>query len=353
MVTYEIPYLSIPVSTHILDSKIPTQKFMYTANEEVKIINSAKNLTSYPSTLLGKVEIIDTNGNTVKVLSSSITNTWNAGESKSADFLWNTEKTMTGTYKARVTWSEGDKVISVAESSFDIVEDRSLSSTITVDKQKYSADEEVNITGKVTNLGTNNIEKGLNAKINVKNSEGIVIWSSDNNLTELLPDAQTSLKNSWNTAKNPPGKYIVTMEVYKETEKLTESSTVLEIVAGAKGIEGVSGSIEILQKNIYPSDAVGFKYIVNNTGNIDLSDVTARIRIVDTATEIVLETLTEKINIDVTKSYTKEKSWNHKPLKTGKYMVVFDAILSDGKEIPLGSGYIKVEKPYETTISQV
>ena len=48
--------------------------------------------------------------------------------------------------------------MSVAESSFVIAADRSLSSTVTVDKQNYSADEEVNITGKVKNDSVNNIE---------------------------------------------------------------------------------------------------------------------------------------------------------------------------------------------------
>jgi hypothetical protein len=40
-------------------------------------------------------------------------------------------------------------------------------------------------------------------------------------------------------------------------------------------------------------------------------------------------------------------------LRTGVYLVVLDALLSNGTEVPLGSGYIKVGKPYETTINQV
>ena len=145
----------------------------------------------------------------------------------------------------------------------------------------------------------------------------------------------------------------MTMAVYDDSVEITKSNTAFEIVAEAEGVMGVSGILQILQKNIYPSDAVGFKYTMNNTGNVNLLDVTARIRVVDTATETVFGTLVDKTNIDVAASYTSETVWTHEPLKTGTYMVIFDALLSNGKEVPLGSGYIKVEKPYETTVNQV
>lgn len=214
-VTVNLPDLKIPVNKYLLDSKVNTDKSVYTADENVNITNAAKNLTDYPSTLTGKAEITDANGNLVKLLTSDISSTWNAGESKIMDFSWNTGKTITGTYKARITWSEGNKVISVAENSFTIAADKSVSDTVTVDKQKYTADDEVNISEIVKNDSTNNIEKGLSVKTSIKDPEGKIIWNSDNILNELLPTSQTSVKNIWNTAKNAPGQYLVTMEVYR------------------------------------------------------------------------------------------------------------------------------------------
>jgi Mg-chelatase subunit ChlD len=352
-VTVNLPDLKIPVNKYMLDSKVTTDKASYTADEEVNITNTANNLTSYPSTLIGKVEITDTNGNVVNLFTDNVTNTWSAGEIKTMDFTWNTSKTLTGTYKVRVTWSEGEKVISIAETSFSIVADKAVTSSVTVEKQRYTADEEVQINEKVHNDSTNNIENGLSVKTSIKNSDGNVIWSSDNVLPELLPTTQTSVKNSWNTAKNAPGQYVVTMEVYRGDTKLTDSSTIFEIVSETEGVTGVSGSLQVLQKNVYPADAVNFKYTMNNTGNVKLTDITARIRIVDTATEEVVGTITDQTNIDVSSSYTAEKAWTHEPLRTGVYLVVLDALLSNGTEVPLGSGYIKVGKPYETTINQV
>lgn len=71
---------------------------------------------------------------------------------------------MSGTYKARVTWSEGEKVISVADTSFVITENSTASAIVVVDKQKYTADEDVHITSMISNNSTNNIQRGLTAR---------------------------------------------------------------------------------------------------------------------------------------------------------------------------------------------
>ncbi len=344
-VATDLPDLSIPVNKYSLDSKVATDKSVYTASEDVSITNTAKNLTGYPSILTGKIEITDINGNIVKIISENEAGTWNAGESKTADYLWNTGNTITGTYKARVTWSEGERVISIAETSFDVVADAAVSGIVAVDKQKYTADEEVNINETVKNNSTNNIENGLSVKTSITNSEGAIIWSSDNTLPELLPAAQAMVKSTWNTVKNAPGQYSVTMEVYRDTTKLSDSGTTFEIAAEMDGIIGVSGSLEVARKNISPMDDVGFRYTLNNTGNVKLDNVTARIRIVNAASGTVLETITDGTGIDVSSSYAAEKAWVHGPLRTGNYVAVLDAILSDGREVPLGSGYFTVEKP--------
>lgn len=354
-VTDNLPDLQIPVNKYMLDSTVATDKSSYTANENVTITNTAKNLTSAASTLSGRVDIVDANGSLVGNVAKDISNNWAAGESKSLSFTWNTAQTMSGSYKARVTWSEGDKVISVAECGFNVTADAGVAGTVTTDKQKYTADQDVNINETLTNSSTNSIQNALTVKTFVKSAEGTTLGSNDNPVAELLPGAKTSVKNSWNTAKNVPGQYTVVVEVYDGSTMLTQNSTTFEIVSEDtdQGVSGVSGSLQVLQKEIFPADDVGFQYTMNNTGNVKLTDVTARIRIVDTATEEVLGTITDKTSIDVSASYTAEKTWTHAPLPTGAYMVVLDAVLSGGQEVSLGSGYIKVEKPFTTTISQV
>jgi Mg-chelatase subunit ChlD len=352
-VTVNLPDLKIPVNKYLLDSKVETDKESYKANESVTITNTATNLTNEPSTLTGKVEITDANGNLVELVEDNIPMTWNSSESKTTTFTWNSGNTMAGIYKAKVTWSENEKVISMTEASFEIKADGDLTSKIMVDKQQFAADEEVSIRTDLINNSTNSIENSLIVKTSITDEQGTIIWTAEQTVPELLPAAQLTLDSSWNTAQNKPGIYTVKAEVFRGEIKLTESTASFEIVSEKEGIMGISGNIQVLEKNIYPVDQVQFKYTMNNTGNTNLTDVTARIRIVDTATERVLGTIQNQTNIDIASSYSAEKGWEHEPLETGVYMVILDAILANGKEVPLGSSYIQVEKPFETSINQI
>ena len=346
-VTVELPELKIPVNRYMLDSKVTTDKPGYSANENVGITNTVKNLTSYASALIGRVDITDADGHVVETVRENVSGTWNPGESKTMDYLWNPGSTMAGTYRAKVTWSEGDKVISVSEAGFDIRTDSSLSCTVTVDKQQYTADQEVHISQVVTNSSSNSIERDLSVKTVITDELDTVTGVVYNSLPELLPGTNKELKNAWNTAKNLPGRYTVTMEVYGKDAGSAQSKTIFEITSGSEtgGIIGVSGSLEVLQKKIYPGDAVGFRYTVSNTGNVDLNGIAPRIRIADPNTGEILGTISDRADIKVSASYTAEKTWTHEALSTGTYMVVLDALLPDGKEAALGSGYFTVQKP--------
>ncbi len=345
LVEAKLEDLTIPVNKYMLDSELSTDKTDYTANENVEFINTAKNLTNYPSTLTGRLDITDINGNIVAVVEDGVLNTWLAGETKSLNFTWNTLKIVAGKYKARMTWSEGEKVISVAQSSFDIVNSSGITSTITTDRQKYSADEQVNISGTILNNSVNSIEDGLTVTTAVYSPPEISLWSNENIVPELLPEGKAELKNVWNTAKNAPGVYSVTMAVYKDGIGVSQSSTEFEIVPEAEGISGMAGRLQILNNKIYPGDPVGLNCTIDNTGNVKLSRVTPRIRIINTSGMSVTDTITDIIDIDVSQSCSLNKVWTHEPLAKGVYMVVLDAILADGREVPLDSGYITVERP--------
>lgn len=303
-VTETLPDLEISVNKYMLDSAVATDKAVYTANEQATVTNTAKNLTEYATSLNGKVEILDSEGNLVECLTDTAVGTWEAGETKTFTFSWNTGKTITGTYKARVTWSEGSKVISVAQTGFDIVADAEISGTVTVDKVSYTAGEEVHITETINNNSTNSIEAGLNVVTGIKDPNGTEIWGVDNSLPEILPAEQTGVNNAWNTGTYAPGRYIVTMDIFEGTTKLAESSTSFNIVSAAEGIYGITADIDVIQNFVYPADAVEFKYTANNTGNVALNDVMIRIRIVETATETILGTVSDTINLDIQESRT-------------------------------------------------
>ncbi|WP_165755707.1 VWA domain-containing protein [Ruminiclostridium hungatei] len=345
LVTLKLPDVKIPVNIYMLDSKVSTDKAGYGAGENVTVTNEAKNLTDYPAALTGRAEILDSSGNLVKVVGEDEHGAWEAGQTRTFAFSWNTGLTMAGTYTVRITWSEGQKVIAAAQASFEIAEAAGASASMTVDREKYTSDEEVYMNETIRNSSVNSILRGLAVRTSIRNAEGDIIWTGDSLLQELLPDSRTVLKNSWNTGKNSPGQYTAHMEVYKGETMLSESSSTFEVTAEAEGIPGVSGTLAVKKKSIYRGDDVNLAYTISNTGNTALEAVTARLRIVEAATGNVLDTITEQVGLNISESRSGEKIWVHSPLNTGNYMVVFDALFADGTVTALANGYFTVEKP--------
>lgn len=346
-VVINLPDLKISVSKYIFESKVVTDKTSYSENENVNIVNTVKNLTSYTALLKGKVEIIDTDGNVVKAVAENVDSTWSNMESKDINFLWNTEKTAVGTYKVRATWSDGTNSVSIAETSFEVKSATSITNKVTVDKEKYLANQDVTISGTVKNNSDTNNEYNLSVKTIITNSKGETLWSTGNQVSEILKGSESSLKNVWNTSKNSPDKYTVKVEVYKAGTKISENSTTFDIEEDTS----VNGSLQISQDSIYPEDDVALSYKINNIGNTNLTDATVRINIVNSSTKEVVGTLIDKTNIDASSSSLGEKVWSHGAIKVGTYKVSLDLVLSNGKEIPLSSGSINVKSPYDTKVS--
>lgn len=337
--------LQIPVSKYLIDSEVLTNKQTYKANENMEITNITKNMTSYSSTLTGEVIISDSDGNRVAVAESDISNTWLANESKELSFIWNTSNTMAGKYKVQVVWREEEKIISFSECNFEIVIDEDITGTITTEKMSYSANESVNITETIKNNSINSIIDEMIVSTYVCDSSGTTLWSKNTVTSEILPLGKAVLKNTWNTGKNKPGTYTVTMAVYQEEAGFVLDSAIFEIVSGTEGIQGISGSIEIPKNIINSKEAVDFSYKITNTGNMELTEVISRIRIIDTLSMETIGTMTKNNDLSVAQSVYVDETWIHEPIGKGVYMIVLDAVLSNGEEVTLDSGYIMVEKP--------
>lgn len=345
-------YEAIEDEPGTVSSTVSTDKNSYNAGETIQISIKSE-LSSFRRQVHGVLSITDKNNVLITKIDSDINENMIVGIPVNYNNQWKVENLIAGTYKVRIEWDDNGEKVGGGEREFEILPKGGVSNQVATDKAEYSPNENVNITETIKNTSDNSVLKDLSIKIAIKDAEGTIMWEQTNSLNEILQNGSSVLKSSWNTSKNASGDYTVTSEVYKDSIKLSENSAVFKIVSEIEGNIGVSGNLEILNKEIHPEDAVNMKYTINNTGNVNLNNITARIRIVEVSTGSVIDTITDQTSIDVSSNYTSEKTWTHEPLERGTYMVVLDAIISNDKEVPLGSGYIKVEKPYETTISQV
>ncbi|MFZ5988016.1 MAG: prenyltransferase/squalene oxidase repeat-containing protein [Bacillota bacterium] len=335
-------------------SSLVTNKTEYDKGETVSISVYGKNESSLAKKYALTLDILDKNNGLVINIVKDMAVDLSGGQEQVIAKEWNIGTTVADNYIVRAVWKENNSLVAQNTNNIFIKPDGNLINKVATDKAEYGANETVNITETVSNTSTNSVSKELTIKTVITDSQGTVIWNQSNTVNEILQNGNVVLKGSWNTLQASPGAYTVTSEVYKDNVKVSQAGTLFNIKASSfEGIQSVKGNLQVKTKNIYPADTALFDYDLTNTGNVAIENLTARVRVVDVATEKVIGTLEDTLSLGLNETVTKAKAWTHEPLKTGTYMVILDANFSNGKEVPLGSGYIKVEKPYETTINQV
>jgi len=336
-----LPQVEIEENKFKLDTKIETDKVQYHSGEDVEILVDSKNLTSYLCTLTGKVEIVDDNNNVIELISLNEGMTWQPEETLNHNYTWNTKDYIAGTYNVRVTFIEQDKLISSQIKSFEIIPDKNITNRVVTDKIKYYPGEKVSVINSVYNPSSNAIARNLTIRTLITNSRGEVVWGNENTIDEIIYGDTQSRKSMWDIEQNEPGRYTVTSVVYGKNE-LCKDFTVIEILGTQTTGYGIIGSLNVLTKEIYPTDDLVIQIELTNSGNVDIAGVKRNIIIINPSTGEVVDTIEDIINLDVDACDSKEVSWSHKALKSGQYLVVYNAELPNETIINLGSGYFTV-----------
>jgi hypothetical protein len=336
-------YEAIDDEPGTVSSAVYTDKTSYNAGEIIKISVKSE-LSSFRRQVKGVLSITDENNVLISKIDSDINENMIVGIPINYNNQWKVDDLIAGTYKVKIDWYDNEEKVGGGEREFEILPKGGISNQVTTDKAEYSPNENVNITEIIRNTSSNSILRDLTINTAITNAEGTAIWSQSNSINEILQNGNLVLKNLWNTSNNAPGDYTVTSDVYKNEIRLSENSITFKISSEVEGITSVSGDLEILNKDIFTKDGVNIKYTINNTSNVKLDDITARVRIVDVSTGTVVGTLSDQTSIDVSSSFTAERTWTHEPLKAGEYMVVLDALHSDGKEVSLASSYLNVKR---------
>lgn len=353
LVTVDLPDLTIPVSKTSIATNITTDKQQYTANDQVAITVDTKNLSDYGSTLTGLVEITDMDGKTVEVISPGTEIYWNAWESKTFSYSWNSGQVIAGTYKIRVVWSEGNKFIASVEIPFKVGSDGGITNSVTTDKVSYASNETVGIHETVKNTGSNAILTDLTVKTQVLDQAGQVLWDKATPVQEIMPGASLQIKNAWSVAQEIYGDYSVASAVYQGDTVLCQDSAQFTVTSSNQTGQGVSGRLDVFTRNISPNEDVAIQCTLTNQGNSELTGIQRRITVVDPATGEVIDTITDTVNLALNETVSDTITWTHGLLQSGNYLVAYAVTLESETIVPLASSYFSVEQPFEITKQQV
>ena len=125
-------------------------------------------------------------------------------------------------------------------------------------------------------------------------------------------------------------------------DELCKDLTEIEILGTQTTGYGIIGTLNVLTKEIYPTENVDMQIELTNSGNIDIVRVKRIVSIINPLTGEVIDTIEDVINLGVDVSNSKRVTWNSSTLKSGQYLVVYNAELPNESIINLGSGYFTV-----------
>lgn len=336
-----------------MNTSIITDKNVYLPDESVQTAVYGQNLSSLSRNLGLVVDIIDKNGVVLNIIETEAAVSWNPGEIKEFSSVWNCGTRLSGTYRARATWTEENKVIAVNAAEFQISSDGSPDNTVTTDKIMYTSGENAQIVETVHNTSSNAILSDLTVKTEILDQDGYVTWDKSTPVREILPGASWQYKSSWGVAQAVYGDYNVISTVYQGDLALCQDSAQFSVSSSVYSGQGITGSLNVLTKNIYPGDDVSMEYALTNQGNTDLQGIQIRITIVDPATGETVDTITDNIDMAMNETISDNLTWSHDILKPGNYLVVCDVTLDDEVVVPLDSSYFTVKDPYEITMRRV
>ena len=342
-VKQDIDSLKINVNKYLLNTDVNLDKEQYTANEKIKINVETENLTQYPCSLKGRVEITDDNGTVVETLPDEVNGTWAAKEKKNIQVQWDTKKYLVGKYTAKVTWYENNKNISTGSKEFEIVQDGNLNNSVTTNKTSYNANEDVNITEKINNTSTNKIEIGTKVETKIVDSYGNEVYKEAKELEDILFNTQITKALNCNTGSNSPGEYSVVSTLYKGNEKVTESTVKFNISSTVESFVGISGSIKLSNNKVKPNDSITITSNISNTGNTNIENLKSKVRIIDLKNNNEIKCYDENSNLLVNDEVSKTYEFKCEKLVKGDYLVLYESIDKEGMVTSLDSSSFAVE----------
>lgn len=306
------------------------------------------------------VKILDQSGSVVSQLGTYPIADSDYGKTLSYTNAWATNQTSSGNYKAYaeiVNFRKNNETVQSSQYAFRILEQSAaaiVKSAITTDKMEYSADETVAITSNVINESANDSVKNLTVDVAITAPDGTTSVKTYNySISEIVKGAYNSRLLTFTvTRETPAGRYSVVQSVKMNGSEIATATAAFTVVDSVEQGKGVTGTVTPAPLSV--KRRVGDLNLLaaaQNTGNVDLSDVTFRVRIYDSAAQNVIKEFSEVGQLPKTGSgYSKDHPYGSKvELTPGVYPVTLTAEFTHNGEqqtIPLDArGFVVTNTP--------
>lgn len=220
-----------------------------------------------------------------------------------------------------------------------------LRNSVSTDKPEYAPYQDVAIFDRIHNTSNTRIAKNMVNIIKISNSYNEIVSEYNINLAEIMPRGFVERNELWNTADFDGGIYTIRSEIYEGDLLVAESSAEFTIVVPEIPEINLIGELVLSGKEFDIKDNITIAYNVENIGHSDVSNAQTVVKIIDTDNNIIVYQHEAPLNLSTSEiensmiSVTPQSDFLFKKGKT--YLITYEAILEDGRIIPLaGDGFI-------------
>lgn len=297
-----VGYVPILIASAEWNVTLNTDQATYNPQQDVLVTVSVTNMSASSRDAQLSVVIYNDSNSPIAALATSDVQHFEANQTTPFSFTWNTGASFGGGYSARAVVVEQDLPRNQASASFSILAVPAITSSLMTDRPSYGSRRPVQIAAAVTNASVNYFYEGLTGHAEVLDPGGNVIATYDQTIGNLVPGAQSSFLEFWNTGTRPAGTYSATLAVNDGLGAVITGTSTTFVITGS-GTQGLTGTLSVSPNPVpYPGDAI-LSYGVTNTGNADFSG-TLHVKVVDPATSAVLSDFTAPLSLAMGSSVT-------------------------------------------------
>lgn len=231
-------------------------------------------------------------------------------------------------------------------------------SKVSTNKPEYQPYQDIKIFDRIHNTSDIRTAKNLTNIIAVLNPDGEVISEYTASLPEIMSGGYTERQEVWNTADYAGGEYTIRSEIYQMGFLVAQSTAKITVIAPDIPDINLIGKLAVSGKEFDFKDTIVIGSSIENTGHTDVKNAQTVIKIIDAGDGTVVYQRETPLNLAVSKSgadtifITPQTDFTSKRGKT--YLVIYEAVLEDGRVIPLADeGFILTKGVDEIILDNV
>ncbi len=216
-----------------------------------------------------------------------------------------------------------------------------ISCSITTDKRSYGANSLAQLTVRIQNQSSTLTVAGLQALVVVRNQSGQQVFSSPFVVPPLQPSQLFKAALAMSTGALAPGAYQATLDVTVGSTSACSSTASFTLVPSHSQGRALTGSISATPTQIERGAGATFNYQVSNVGNVDIATLNLKVLVVNVASGLVSQTLTDQTSLNRGQSFTNSRTFSSSGVDAGDYLVVLQGE-SSGISQTVGSAFLKI-----------